>query len=237
MTERPTVARLSDRAGFRPDLGELARQQVAAARAAIDATAEEFADLLTPLLGWDLGPEVVESWETSVVPPGDVVVAAGLVAQDAPTGSHVEQVDLVGKLVRERYIDLSAVYPTRTDFTDNHSPATMFDHAKSIDAVGLSLNLLCQQYPDKRLRALLEGGTTLRMLFIDPAGDAVRRYETEEGYNPGAFATSSQPKWLTVSRSPSTTRPRDSTWSSSTATPASCSHTCPTPAAWTLRPS
>jgi hypothetical protein len=188
MTDRPTVVRLSDRAGFRPDLGQLARQQVAAARAAIDATPDEFAKLLSPLLGWDLSPEMVESWETNVVPPRDVVVAAGLAAQDAPTGSHVEQVDLVGRLLHERYSDLSAVYPTRTDFTDNHPPATLFDQAQSIDAVGLSLNLLCQQYPDKRLRALVERGATLRFLFIDPAGDAVKRYEAEEGYHPGQIS-------------------------------------------------
>lgn len=57
--------------------------------------------------------------------------------------------------MRERYADLTAVFPTRTDFTDTYTPADLFDQARTVDAVGLSLNLLCQQYPDKRLRGLV----------------------------------------------------------------------------------
>lgn len=83
----PRVVRLANRAQYRPDLAELARQQVASARAAIDAATAEFAALLSPLLSWELSAEVVESWETDAVPPGDVMVAAGLVSQNPrPTG-------------------------------------------------------------------------------------------------------------------------------------------------------
>lgn len=181
------VVRLANRRQYRPDLGELARGQVAAARAAIDADPAEFAALLSPLLSWELSAEMVESWETDAVPPGDVLVAASLVSQDAPADRKRES-DPLGELMRTRYADLLAVYPTRTDFTDSHTPAELFDQAKTIDAVGLSLNLLCQQYPDKRLRAMVEAGAHLRLLFIDPAGDAVRRYEVEEGYRAGQIA-------------------------------------------------
>lgn len=187
MNDRPTVARLADHARYKVDLGEMARQQIVASRTAIDATPEQFAELLAPLLDWDISAEVVESWETSAVPPGDVVVAAGLLAQDAPTARNVG-VDLYSKIVRERYSDLEAVYPTRTDFTDEHPPATFLDGTHSVDAVGLSLNLLCQQYPDKRMRGLVEDGADLRLLFIDPAGEAVRRYEIEEGYQRGQIS-------------------------------------------------
>ncbi len=177
------VTRLSDRTGYRPDLGQLARQQVNSARLAIDATPGDFAALLAPLLDWDITAELVESWETDAVPPGDVIIAAGLIAQDTPTGRRLEG-DPIGAIIRERYADLAAVYATRTDFTEALAPADLFDTASTIDAVGLSLNLLCQQYSDTRLRAVLERGAHVRLLFIDPAGEAVRRYEIERATSP-----------------------------------------------------
>lgn len=143
--------------------------------------------MLSPLLSWDLSAELVESWEADAVPPGDVMVAAGLVSQDAP-GDRARESNPLEELMRVRYADLAAVFPTRTDFTDTHTPADLFDQARTVDAVGLSLNLLCQQYPDKRLRALVESGAQIRLLFIDPGGDAVRRYEVEEGYRAGQIA-------------------------------------------------
>jgi hypothetical protein len=53
-------------------------------------------------------------------------------------------------------------------------PASLFGQAQHIDAVGLSLNLLCQQYPDDQLRGLIEDGMTLRCLFLEPFGDAIQ---------------------------------------------------------------
>ena len=54
--------------------------------------------------------------------------------------------------------------------------------------MGVSLNMLCQQYPDQSLRAVVEAGATLRCLFLDPAGEAVKIYENEEGYIPGQIS-------------------------------------------------
>ena len=181
------VISLADRTRFKSDLGQLARGRIAAARRALDATPAEFAKLLSPLLDWDITAEMVECWETEIVPPGDIMVAVSLMTQDVPTGRTLQSDDL-DLLVRDRFSDLAAVYPTRTDFTDAFTPAALFDQATAIDAVGLSLNLLCQQYPDTRLRALLYRGAVVRLLFIDPAGEAVKRYELEEGYQPGQIA-------------------------------------------------
>jgi len=181
------VVSLANRARFKPDLGQLARDRVASARRALDASPDEFAGLLAPLLNWNITAEMIECWETEIVPPGDIIIAAGLMTQDIPTGRTVES-DTLDSLVRDRYSDLAAVFSTRTDFTDMFSPRILFDGAGAIDAVGLSLNLLCQQYPDTRLRALLDRGAVVRFLFIDPSGDAVRRYEADEGYQPGQIA-------------------------------------------------
>ncbi|MDR8414379.1 hypothetical protein MTP10_37320 [Nonomuraea sp. 3-1Str] len=44
-------------------------------------------------------------------------------------------------------------------------PAALFDTAKEISAAGLPLNVICQSYPDHRLKRLLETGTRRRCLF------------------------------------------------------------------------
>jgi hypothetical protein len=80
------------------------------------------------------------------------------------------------------FADVSAVFPTRGEFSYAMPPHTLFDEAKDIRAAGLSLNLLCQQYPDQRLRQLIENGTSLRCLFLDPDGGAIKAREREEGY-------------------------------------------------------
>ena len=53
---------------------------------------------------------------------------------------------------------------------------------------GLSLNVLCQQYANNRLRDLAERGARLRCLFLDPAGDATKAREREEGFPEGHLA-------------------------------------------------
>jgi hypothetical protein len=78
--------------------------------------------------------------------------------------------------------DVAAVFATRAEFTYTMPPHAMFDAAKEIKAAGLSLNLICQQYPDQGLRRLVESGTELRCLFLDPAGEAIQAREREEGY-------------------------------------------------------
>jgi hypothetical protein len=78
--------------------------------------------------------------------------------------------------------DVSAVYATRAEFTYRMPPYTIFDEAREIKAAGLSLNLICQQYPDQSLRRLVENGTEMQCLFLDPDGEAIKAREREEGY-------------------------------------------------------
>ncbi|MEU7901415.1 DUF5919 domain-containing protein [Actinoplanes sp. NPDC049118] len=79
------------------------------------------------------------------------------------------------------FSDVEAVYPSRSEFTSRMPPHALFDRATDIRAVGLSLNLICQQYADTRLAQLVENGARLRLLFGDPAGAAIRQREIEEG--------------------------------------------------------
>jgi hypothetical protein len=49
---------------------------VAAARAALGLTLDEFAAMLRDALGWHVMPETAGRWEGGSTPPGDVVLFA-----------------------------------------------------------------------------------------------------------------------------------------------------------------
>ncbi|MDG6107611.1 XRE family transcriptional regulator [Dactylosporangium aurantiacum] len=81
-----------------------------------------------------------------------------------------------------RFGDVTAVYASRSEFMSAMPPHTLLDTAKDIRIAGLSLNLICQQYADTKLISLLESGTRIRCLFLDPEGDAIKAREREEGH-------------------------------------------------------
>ncbi|TLW93163.1 hypothetical protein FFT09_06990 [Saccharomonospora piscinae] len=85
--------------------------------------------------------------------------------------------------------DVTAVFPSRPAFTHELPPHKLFDNAERISMVGLSLNLLCQSYPDKSLLNLLETGTVVECLFLDPNGHHIREREREEGHPEGVLST------------------------------------------------
>jgi hypothetical protein len=94
----------------------------------------------------------------------------------------------VDKLIADRFSDVSAVYATRSEFVSNMPVHTIFDPAGQIRACGLSLNLICQQYAGQKLIQLVESGTTIQCLFLDPAGAAIAAREHEENYPPGRLS-------------------------------------------------
>lgn len=79
---------------------------------------------------------------------------------------------------------VTAVFVSRSEFAHAMPPHRLFDNASQIDAAGLSLNLLCQQYPDRSLRDLL-ARAQLRLLFLDPDGEAIQRRTAEEHHERG----------------------------------------------------
>ncbi|GHE39266.1 hypothetical protein GCM10017673_47130 [Streptosporangium violaceochromogenes] len=85
--------------------------------------------------------------------------------------------------------DVTAVFSSRSAFAAAYPPPVLFDTAKEINAAGLSLNVLCQNYPDHRLKRLLENGTRIRCLFLDPKGTAIRARESEEGFDDDTLVT------------------------------------------------
>jgi hypothetical protein len=181
------VVDLQSRASYRPDVGGLARNQLAAARRAAGLDSAAFAEVLTSMVGWPVTPEALEAWENTAVPPGDVLVAVGLLMHSSPAGTpgDVPPNDLLGQLIGDRFADVTAVFPTRSETYSSLPPHALFENANEIRASGLSLNLICQICADHMLRALLESGTQMRCLFLDPRGEAIASREREEGYPPG----------------------------------------------------
>lgn len=77
--------------------------------------------------------------------------------------------------------DIVAAYNNRSDFLHSMPARVLFDDAQAIKIAGLSLNTLCQNYPDRALLARLEVGMTVDALFLDPDGENIARREQEEG--------------------------------------------------------
>lgn len=67
-------------------------------------------------------------------------------------------------------------------------PETLFGGASSIASAGLSNNLLCQHYADRRLERLLAAGAAVTCLFLDPCGTSMAAREMEERHDPGHLA-------------------------------------------------
>jgi hypothetical protein len=77
--QRPEVIDLRARRGYRPDVVSLACK-VAAARERTRLSVAEFAGTLEQLLGWPPTLELVKAWESTVAPPGQVVIACEVIA-------------------------------------------------------------------------------------------------------------------------------------------------------------
>jgi hypothetical protein len=60
-------------------MASLARDQLRRARRLRNPAEEEFAVLLTSLLEWPVAADLLRSWETTAVSPGDVLVAPGVI--------------------------------------------------------------------------------------------------------------------------------------------------------------
>ncbi|MEU6020560.1 DUF5919 domain-containing protein [Micromonospora sp. NPDC047134] len=83
---------------------------------------------------------------------------------------------------------LMAVYQSRCDFTAAMPADQLLDGARVVRAVGLSLNLLCQEYADRRWHELLGRDAQVRCLFLEPAGASIQAREREEGFPSGQLS-------------------------------------------------
>ncbi|MGI5340683.1 SAV2148 family HEPN domain-containing protein [Streptomyces sp. CA-181903] len=109
-----------------------------------------------------------------------------------PGGHSVDRlpVDAVEDLVGDRYADVVGVHPDRVRLQRQLPVEDLFGSARRLDAVGIGLNLLVQNYSGRRLVRLAEHGCRARLLFLNPASSAVRRRERELGLKKGEMSRS-----------------------------------------------
>ncbi len=90
----------------------------------------------------------------------------------------------------ETWGELQHIYRTRTEFSRDFSYPRMFENAHSITAVGISLNAVTVNYSRSDLmKAIIEGGCTLQLCFLDPCGKKCAEREEEEHYPGGTLSS------------------------------------------------
>ncbi|UNT01289.1 SAV2148 family HEPN domain-containing protein [Streptomyces tubbatahanensis] len=121
----------------------------------------------------------------------------------APRGAaSVERlpVDAVEELVGDRFADVVGVHADRVRLQRQLPAEDLFAGARRLDAIGIGLNLLVQNYSGRRLVRLAEAGCRVRLLFMNPASSALRRRERELGLKKGELARSVETNILHMRR-------------------------------------
>ncbi|MFD8596258.1 SAV2148 family HEPN domain-containing protein [Kitasatospora sp. NPDC059646] len=108
--------------------------------------------------------------------------------------------DVVEALVAGRFADVVAVHPDRVRLQRDLPVEDLLDGARRLDAVGIGLGMLCQNYTGKRLVRLAADGCRVRLLFLNPASSAVRRRERELGIGRGELGRSVEMNIMHVRR-------------------------------------
>ncbi|MEW1778507.1 SAV2148 family HEPN domain-containing protein [Streptomyces sp. NPDC086777] len=108
---------------------------------------------------------------------------------DVPSARRLP-VDAVEDLVGDRYADVVAVHPDRVRLMRQFPAEDLFGGARRLDAIGIGLNLLVQNFSGRRMVRLAETGCRVRLLFLNPASSAVKRRERELGMKRGELARS-----------------------------------------------
>ena len=106
--QRPGVVDLRARRGYRPDVVSLACSKVAAARGQTGLSVAAFAGVLDQLLGWPPTPELVKAWESTVAPPGQVVIACEVIASRMAQAEPRDD-DEVASAAREAEVEQSRI--------------------------------------------------------------------------------------------------------------------------------
>lgn len=108
---------------------------------------------------------------------------------DVPSARRLPA-DAVEELVGDRYADVVAVHPDRVRLLRRFPAEDIFGGARRLDALGIGLNLLVQNFSGRRLVRLAESGCRVRLLFLNPASSAVKRRERELGIKRGELSRS-----------------------------------------------
>ncbi|MER5431462.1 SAV2148 family HEPN domain-containing protein [Streptomyces sp. NPDC002588] len=106
---------------------------------------------------------------------------------DVPSARRLP-VDAVEDLIGDRYADVVAVHSDRVRLLRQFPAEDIFDGSRRIDAIGIGLNLLVQNFSGRRLIRIADAGARIRLLFLNPASSAVKRRERELGMKRGELS-------------------------------------------------
>jgi hypothetical protein len=168
---------------YRPDMRALACEQFAAARARLNQSPEEFAETLAEYLDWAPGPGAIRSWESTVAPPGDVLLAANLVSH----GNVDHTIPTAHAVAGDP--DIRAAYATRRHIARPEWQDIIAGRTEHIWLYGMAE----QGYAnDDDVPAILEQATAqgcdIRILLLDPDYSAITEIDADEGNPPGTLA-------------------------------------------------
>src|SRR5580693_3249812 len=113
------VTPLAGHRAYRPNMVSLAREQIRSARLSRNMDHKQFAVALSPLLGYEPQVALLIAWETKVDPPGSVVSAAGIIAQNGPGAGAG---DGMSRLLAGQYCGVTAAYASRGEFLAEMPP-------------------------------------------------------------------------------------------------------------------
>ncbi|MCF3962992.1 SAV2148 family HEPN domain-containing protein [Streptomyces fuscigenes] len=116
-----------------------------------------------------------------------LAMVGGTGAAAPPDGDRLP-VDAVEDLVGDRYADVVSVHQDRVRLQREFPAEDLFGQARRVDAIGIGLNLLVQNFSGRRLIRLAESGCRVRLLFLNPASSAVKRRERELGLRKGELS-------------------------------------------------
>ncbi|MFE0458704.1 SAV2148 family HEPN domain-containing protein [Kitasatospora sp. NPDC058965] len=108
--------------------------------------------------------------------------------------------DVIEELVAGRYADVAAVHADRVRLQRDLPVEDLLEGARRLDALGIGLGMLCQNFTGKRLVRLATEGCRVRLLFLNPASSAVRRRERELGLGRGELSRSIEMNIMHVRR-------------------------------------
>ncbi|GIH03397.1 hypothetical protein Rhe02_14640 [Rhizocola hellebori] len=200
--EAGKVVNLRRNPAYKPDLAALARDQIAAGRRKLGLSQKEFAELLAPLLGWSPSAEIVEGWETSAVPPGDVILAVGMATQGTEHNvltmaldSDAERVvDIIGGVVGDLHRllgapDVRQVYETRGMIARSQWNGILENANEHIWLYGMAeLGYALDDSVPELLQKAAASGCSIRVLLLDPDYSGAADIDVDEGNPAGTLS-------------------------------------------------
>lgn len=194
------VVDLRSRRGYAPDLRGLASGQVASARRKLGLSPAEFASRLGELLDWQPSPEVVETWETAVVPPGDVLLAAAIAVQEVPgevltfplrPGAErtADLLAAIGPAIGESLdSDVVTSYATRGEIARADWNKIIAGSSGHLWLYGMAeFGYAVDDEVPGILADATAAGCEVRVLLLDPEYAGIAEIDAEEGNPPGTL--------------------------------------------------